>query len=195
MSMSLKLEKINNGEVYYDASFMDESAAWDFFQLLKAEINWGQEYLKMYGKVIAFPRLTAWYGDEGKSYRYSGVTRAPLPWTEALLGLRKRIEMDLGIACNSVLLNYYRDGNDSMSWHADDEVELGINPIIVSLNLGSARKFQIKHKFTGERRDFILEHGSLFIMAGEMQHFWKHQLPKTKKQVGERINLTFRFVI
>lgn len=190
--MSLTTDKIANGEIYYAADFLQNDEAWIFFERFKQEIQWRQESLRMYGREIPFPRLTSWYGDPGKCYKYSGVLREPLPWTETLLQLKERIENAITWDCNSVLLNYYRHGSDSMSWHADNEKELGMNPIIVSINLGATRKFQIKHNITGEKKEYFLEHGSLFLMAGEMQHFWKHQLPKTKNMVGERINLTFR---
>ncbi len=193
--MSVEFEKIENGKIYYAANFLDFTEGWEYFEKFKNEIKWQQEFLKIYGKEIQFPRLTSWYGDPKTTYKYSGVVREPMPWTNSLLELKEKIEAELGWGSNSVLLNYYRHGMDSMSWHSDNEKELGINPTIVSINLGATRKFQIKHNITRERKDYILEHGSLFVMAGEMQHFWKHQLPKTKKEVGERINLTFRQVV
>ena len=157
-------------------------------------ISWEQQSMNMYGKVVPFPRLTTWYGDYDKPYSFSGITLHPHPWNEPLLDIRNKIEPLSGIRFNSVLLNRYRDGNDSISWHTDAEKELGINPIIASVNFGEERVFQLKHIDTGERIDILLRHGSLLIMMGEFQHFWKHQIPKSKRAMKERINLTFRVI-
>ena len=148
----------------------------------------------MYGKKINFPRLTAWYGDQDKSYSFSGVTLSPHPWHELLLTIKSRIEETAATRFNSVLLNLYRDGNDSISWHTDAEPELGLNPVIGSVNFGATRKFQLRHHFTNERIDIELIHGSLLIMQGELQHYWQHQVPKTNKKISPRINLTFRLI-
>ena len=153
----------------------------------------------MYGQRIAVPRLTAWFGDPRATYSYSGITMTPEAWTPLLLELKSLVEPKaLGTPFNSVLLNLYRDGNDSVSWHSDDEPELGTNPVIASVSLGQARTFRLKHK----RDDSIppveieLTHGSLLVMSGALQHFWKHQLPKRKsKSLGPRINLTFRRIL
>jgi alkylated DNA repair dioxygenase AlkB len=148
----------------------------------------------MYGKELLFPRLTAWYGDNDKSYTFSGITLRPNDWTEELFEIKNAIEKETIDKFNSVLLNLYRSGNDSISWHTDAEKELGINPVIASVSFGDVRKFQLKHKETKEKIEILLTHGSLLIMQGELQHFWKHQIPKTKKTVKERINLTFRII-
>ena len=148
----------------------------------------------MYGKELPFPRLTAWYGDQDQTYTFSGITLQPHPWTPELLEIKKKLESRAGTSFNSVLLNRYRDGKDSISWHQDNEKELGKNPIIASVNFGATRTFQLRHIHTGEKISIQLTHGSLVIMMGELQHFWKHQIPKTRKPVGERINLTFRTI-
>ena len=148
----------------------------------------------MYGKKINFPRLTAWYGDNDKPYSFSGITLQPIPWNTEILEIKRKIEPEAKVTFNSVLLNLYRNGNDSISWHTDAEPELGKNPVIASVNFGATRKFQLKHIKTGERREIELEHGSLLIMQGELQHYWQHQVPKTNKIIGERINLTFRVI-
>jgi alkylated DNA repair dioxygenase AlkB len=150
--------------------------------------------MNMYGKKIDFPRLTAWYGNNDKPYSFSGITLQPLPWTSEILTIKSKIEPIAKTEFNSVLLNLYRDGNDSISWHTDAEKELGINPIIASVNFGATRKFQLRHIKTKEKLEIELTHGSLLIMQGELQHFWQHQVPKTSKVVGERINLTFRVI-
>jgi alkylated DNA repair dioxygenase AlkB len=142
------------------------------------------------GRRIPIPRLTAWHGAAG--YVYSGIRLTPAPWTPPLLELKALAERLAGQSFNSVLLNLYRDGRDSVSWHADNEPGLGRDPVIASLSLGAVRRFQLKHRRLPERLTLDLPHGSCLIMAGATQHHWLHQLPKTKAPVGPRINLTFR---
>ena len=136
----------------------------------------------------------AWYGDNNSQYSFSGLKLRPNLWTNELLELKLKIEERSQNNYNSVLLNKYKDGSDSMAWHSDGEKELGANPVIASLNLGGSRKFQLRHTQTKEKIELILTHGSLLIMQGELQHFWQHQVPKTAKKVSERINLTFRLI-
>jgi len=185
---------ITDGEYIYIPDFFNPKIASTYFEVLRQDIEWKQEEMMMYGKLIKFPRLTAWYGDDDKPYSFSGLKLCPQPWTDELLSIKSRIEPKSGVKFNSVLLNYYRDGNDSISWHTDAEKELGINPIIASVNFGAERKFQLKHRVNGEKIDINLQHGSLLIMKGELQHHWLHQVPKTKLAVKERINLTFRVI-
>ena len=185
---------INNGEYIYLPNFFSKSASDMYLKLLRENVSWKQESMNMYGKKINFPRLTAWYGDNDKPYSFSGITLQPLPWNTEILEIKKYIEPEAKVIFNSVLLNLYRNGNDSISWHTDAEPELGKNPVIASVNFGATRKFQLKHIKTGERREIELEHGSLLIMQGELQHYWQHQVPKTNKIIGERINLTFRVI-
>jgi alkylated DNA repair dioxygenase AlkB len=180
--------------IFYPAFFPVEEADVHFRQLLDTTA-WKQESIKLYGKSIAMPRLTAWYGDAGTSYTYSGLANAPLPWTPALLEVRQAVEAACGVAFNSVLLNRYRTGKDGVSWHSDDEKEFGENPVIASVSFGGARTFQFKHKERKEWKASVeLTHGSLLVMRGPTQHNWLHQIPKTTKAVGERVNLTFRVV-
>lgn len=179
------------GELLYYPNFVSN----DFFEKIKNETLWKQEGMKIYGKEVLFPRLTAWYAEEGKTYKYSGLVNIPQGFSDNLLLLKNLVEQKTGIKFNSALLNYYRNGNDSMGWHADDEPELGKNPVIASLNLGAARKFQVKHKTQKNTlRNIMLEGGSLLMMQGEMQHHWLHQVPKVK-EAGERINITFRNIL
>lgn len=185
---------IENGEYIYYPNFFVKDESDHFFNSLRAKIIWNQESMNMYGKKINFPRLTAWYGDDDKPYSFSGITLQPRPWTKEILDIKHKIEPEAAVSFNSVLLNLYRNGNDSISWHTDAEPELGINPVIASVNFGATRKFQLRHITTGEKREIDLVHGSLLIMRGELQHFWQHQVPKTSKVVGERINLTFRVI-
>lgn len=189
-----KLTRIENGEYIYFPSFFSKSESDSFFTDLKTNIAWKQESMNMYGKKVNFPRLTAWYGNNDKPYSFSGITLNPLPWTNSLVKIKTQIEPKAGVNFNSVLLNLYRDGNDSISWHTDAEPELGRNPVIASVNFGATRTFQLRHIQTKEKVEIELVHGSLLVMQGELQHFWQHQVPKTSKKVNERINLTFRVI-
>lgn len=186
--------QIKNGEYIYIPDFYSGNKADTYLNALMDGIEWKQESMNMYGKTIPFPRLTSWYGESDKPYSFSGITLNPHPWSKELLEIKKDIEPLSNVEFNSVLLNRYRDGNDSISWHTDAENELGQNPVIASVNFGAERTFQLRHKETKERIDIVLKHGSLLIMLGELQHFWQHQVPKTKKVKTERINLTFRVI-
>ena len=188
------LNPIENGEYWYYPSFFSKVESDFHFKELTDNILWKQESMNMYGKRINFPRLTAWYGDNDKPYSFSGITLNPMPWSNDLLEIKNKIEPKAGVIFNSVLLNRYRDGNDSISWHTDAEPELGKNPIIASVNFGETRNFQLRHINTKEKIEIELIHGSLLIMQGETQHYWQHQIPKTTRKVKERINLTFRVI-
>ncbi|MDT9183447.1 MULTISPECIES: alpha-ketoglutarate-dependent dioxygenase AlkB family protein [Limnospira] len=165
-----------------------------FWELYKS-LNWRQEQIKIFGKIRPIPRLTAWYADAGKSYTYSGIKHHAQPWNPTLKSIKSQVEDIAEVTFNSVLINLYRDGKDSMSWHSDDEPELGKNPMIASVSLGGTRRFSGKHKIHKNRKFNIdLTSGSLLLMKGETQHFWQHQIPKTSQVVEPRINLTFRMV-
>jgi alkylated DNA repair dioxygenase AlkB len=185
---------ILNGEYIYIPNFFTTSESNIYFQILKNDILWKQESMNIYGKHVLFPRLTSWYGDNDKPYSFSGIMLRPNSWTDELLEIKRKIEPIAKNRFNSVLLNRYRNGNDSISWHTDAEKELGLNPIIGSVNFGATRKFQLRHINTKEKIEIDLTHGSLLIMKGELQHYWQHQVPKTTKNVNERINLTFRVI-
>ena len=188
------LVSIPNGEYIYLPDFFTKSESDKYFKVLKNDILWKQESMNMYGKQVMFPRLTAWYGDNDRPYSFSGITLRPHSWSKELLEIKNKIEPIANTQFNSVLLNQYRNGNDSISWHTDAEKELGLNPIIGSVNFGATRKFQLRHIETKEKIEIELTHGSLLIMQGELQHFWQHQVPKTAQKVNERINLTFRVI-
>lgn len=176
-------------------SWVDPAMAQRFFDQLKDRTPWRQDSIVIYGKEVLLPRLTAWYGDEGASYSYSGIPHAPLDWTGPLASLRKALETATGGAFNSVLLNYYRSGADAVGWHSDNEPELGPTPTIASLSLGASRKFSFKPKQgTAPAVSLDLHGGDLLVMSGATQKNWLHQVPKTSRPVGERINLTFRLV-
>jgi alkylated DNA repair dioxygenase AlkB len=165
----------------------------EVFLRLRDETPWRLETVVVYGKRYLQPRLTAWYGEA--SYRYAGLTLQPLPMTPLLAGLRTAVEAATGHRYNSVLLNYYRDGADSMGMHSDDEPELGPQPVIASLSFGATRRFVLRHKRTGQTVKIDLTDGSLLLMAGDLQHNWLHGINKTTKPTGPRINLTFRYIV
>jgi len=184
------------GEVLFFPDFIAQELADRYFNDLQTTVAWKQEPVKLFGREIMQPRLTAWYGDAGKSYSYSGITMQPQPWTGASLPAIKKAADELaGVRFNSALLNLYRDGSDSMGWHRDNEKELGHNPVIASVSLGAARRFLLRNyadkKLT---REIMLTHGSLLLMRGETQHYWEHSIPKTAKPTGRRINITFRTI-
>ncbi len=186
---------MQDAHVLFYPAFFPPAESDNLFKELSDSIEWKQEIITIIGQKIPLPRLTAWYGDEGKSYSYSGITVHPLVWTPTLLKIKETIETVVPHHFNSVLLNFYRDGRDSVSWHSDDEPELGVNPVIASVSFGASRAFQFKHKTQPDLRTSIeLTHGSLLVMQGTTQHFWKHQIPKTKRPIGGRINLTFRII-
>jgi alkylated DNA repair dioxygenase AlkB len=190
--MSERIELADGGILVFERQFLSSAEADQLFVGLKEKVPWRQEKTS-WGNF--FPRLTAWYADAGLTYSYSGVTHQSLQWTAELAALRLRVEKAAASPMNSLLLNYYRDGNDSMGMHADDEPELGPNPVVPSISLGVVRTFALRHNATGERRKFDLTHGSLLIMAGTLQHYWKHAVPRAKGAVGGRINLTFRHIL
>ena len=184
-----------DGELYYLAGFLAASVALHYLERLSAELDWQQEVATIVGRRVPIPRLVCWYGDEGSVYQYSGLTHYPQAWTETLLGLRQSVESASGHRFNSVLGNLYRDGQDSMGWHADQEKVLGSNPFIASLSLGAERLFKIRHNKTGETVAINLANGSLLLMGGSLQHHWRHCVPKTQQAKSARINLTFRKII
>lgn len=182
----------DGGILTYIPGFFPHHEADDLFAKLDRTIAWKQEYGR-FGR--PFPRLTALYGDPGVAYAYSGVTYRCTPWAEELAAIRKRVEKAADAPLNSVLLNLYRGETDSMGFHSDDEPELGDNPVVPSISLGAERRFVLRHKKSRRKLEYVLEHGSLLIMSGTLQHFWEHALPKTKERCKKRINLTFRRII
>ncbi len=209
---------IPNGELFYSEHFFDQkisdrsleyflendsfnwkSANWREFEKDKLSkvkfrnINWQHDKIRMYGKSVFLPRYSAWYGDNDKPYTYSGLTLQPNNWNKGLSYLKNQIEKVSNAEFNSVLLNWYRDGDDYINWHSDDEKELGKNPIIGSVNFGAERRFLLRNiNDKSVKLEFPLRHGTLLIMSGELQHFWHHSVPKQKKIKQSRINLTFR---
>jgi alkylated DNA repair dioxygenase AlkB len=213
--------KIPNGEIIYAEHFFDQkisdrsleyflendsfdwkTANWREFDKERLanvkfkNIDWNHDKLSMYGKEVFLPRYSAWYGDNDKPYTYSGLTLQPKKWNKGLLFLKDQVEKIADEKFNSVLINWYRDGEDYISWHTDAEKELGLNPVIGSLNFGATRRFLIRNKKNhSEKIEFSLKHGSLLIMKGELQHYWQHAVPIEKKIKSLRVNLTFRKII
>ena len=164
----------------------------EVFSRLLEETPWREESVVVYGKRHLQPRLSAWYGDA--SYTYSGLRLEPLPWTALLLELRSAVEAACGQRFNSVLLNRYRNGRDSMGMHSDDEPELGMDPVIASLSYGATRTFVLRHKYNKLAIRLPLQDGSLLLMSGQLQSHWRHGINKSTRPLGERVNLTFRYI-
>ena len=143
---------------------------------------------------MPIPRLQAWYGDDELTYTYSKLKLIAHPWLPTLVILKKLVEQQIKGSFNAVLANYYRDQNDAVSWHSDNEDELGEEPVIASLSFGDSRDFKLKHNSTGEKLTIPLKSGSLLIMSGKTQHYWQHCLPRCKREKRARINLTFRLI-
>jgi alkylated DNA repair dioxygenase AlkB len=185
-----------DGDVTLYEGFLGAEQSDRILRTLTHETPWRQDHIQIAGKTIPLPRLTAWYGDPGKGYAYSGIAMQAEPWTATLLDIKTRVEAKTGVPFNSVLLNYYRTGQDSVAWHSDDEPELGHHPVIASVSVGATRRFHLKHKTNKalNRVAIDLTHGSLLLMQGATQHGWQHQVPKTARPVGPRINLTFRAI-
>ncbi|WP_409420763.1 alpha-ketoglutarate-dependent dioxygenase AlkB [Pseudaeromonas sp. ZJS20] len=183
---------LRDGRLYWYPDFLAPAEAETWQQRLTEQIPWRQQAIRLFGRWVDQPRLVAWFGT--LDYRYSGLTLSACPPPDWLKPLWQACEQQAGRRFNGLLLNRYRDGQDGMGWHADDEPELGRDPVIASLSLGQTRRFLLKHKDGGERLALALPAGSLLVMAGALQHHWLHALPKTRRPCAERINLTFRYL-
>ncbi len=192
------LERISlpDAEIGFMRRFYGEDEAWQHFAALREEVPWRHEPITLWGKQFLQPRLTAWYGDAGADYTYSGLRMAPLAWSPRLAAIKAAVESLCGRRFNSVLLNLYRDEQDSVGWHSDDEAELGQHPVIASLSLGGPRVFKMKHKLRKQVKPASLElgNGSLLLMGGATQQYWLHAVEKERQPRGARINLTFRTI-
>lgn len=184
------------GEVFYYPDFLNKEEADEYFKVFSQCKEFTQDKINFGGGIIKLiPRLQAWYGDPDKSFTYSGITLIPSPWTEELLAINKKLKEKLELEFTSVLMNLYRNGSDSVAWHCDNSPELGLNPIIASISLGSARTFKLRNLADKSlRKDLNLKHGSLLVMKGETQHKWEHHVPKEEEELGARINLTYRII-
>ena len=186
---------LQDAEIDYHPQFFGMEEANALFDELYRNTPWIEEDIRVYGKVYKQPRLTAFFANNLKTYGYSNISMTPLPFTPLLNAIKTKVEATTQTQFSSCLLNLYRDGQDSNGWHADDEKELGLNPVIASVSLGAERAFHLKHKkIKTLKHKLNLQNGSLLLMKNETQHQWLHQIPKTKKPVGKRINLTFRLL-
>jgi alkylated DNA repair dioxygenase AlkB len=187
-----------DADVVLYKQLFDRQESENLFVELREQIEWNREAVKIMGKLLLPSRMTAYYGD--KPYRYSGITRQPLPWISPLLAIKSIIEPIIGIEFNAVLLNLYQDGNDGMGWHSDDERDLAANSVIASVSFGESKRFMFRRKDDHELKvEMKLEDGDLLIMQGTTQKFWQHQVPKTSKktanEIKPRINLTYRVMV
>ena len=194
------IAELSDAEVQLASRWMPTVEADALFDALRAEIPWTRHRLRIFGREVEAPRLSCWIGDPDARYRYSGTRFTPEPWPAALVPVREAVSEAAGVRFNSVLANLYRDGQDAMGWHSDDERELGPQPVIASLSLGATRRFVLKARVAdadGRFARHVLElpHGSLLVMRGETQTRFRHALPRTARPVGPRINLTFRKIL
>lgn len=176
----------------YRPDWLDSSAADRALASLTSELPWQCHRVRIFGRDLASPRLSSWHGDPGTDYRYSGHRHRPADWTATLQTLRQRLIDTLGQDFNAVLANLYRNGHDGMGWHADDEPELGPQPLIASLSLGASRRFVLRRRDRRHQHELLLTHASLLLMAGATQHYWRHAVPRQRRVLEPRINLTFR---
>ena len=188
-------QDIENGWYIWEPNFYSPKESKSLFQILYDELPWEGGEINLFGKTYQIPRKQVMFADNGLNYGYSGKKLNVINWYAVVKDIKNQIELESNYDFNACLANLYRDGDDSNGWHSDNEKELGKNPIIGSISLGATRVFKLKHLKTNTRLEFELTSGSLLIMGGEMQHFWKHQIPKTKSSVEPRINLTFRKLI
>ncbi len=188
---------VSGADIEYIPDFLDIEFANRSLEELVAKAKWSQPELQIFGRAMRSPRLSAWYGDKNSVYRYSGLINKPLSWLPKLFFLKKLIEELLRHPFNSVLLNLYRSGSDSIGWHRDNELELGQNPVIASVSLGGIRRFLLRSREKTHRRTIECQpqNGSLLIMRGDTQRFWQHGFPKTRERVQPRLNLTFRQIL
>lgn len=191
-SRQLVLQPMVDASVLYREDFINPAQASELYQKLRENLVWCQDSIKMYGKSVKIPRLQAWYGEPEAKYSYSGLNMTPIPWSQPLLDIKNKVEAECAQAFNSVLANWYRDGQDGMGWHTDNEPELGKDPVIASVTLGQARDFDFRHVNNGQKVRMVLQNGSLLVMKGKTQAYWQHCLPKRKNLINGRINLTFR---
>ena len=184
-----------DSEILYYPNFFSLNEADVYFNLLQDAIKWQQDDITVFGKTYSQPRLTALFSDNDKPYSYSSIVMHPEPFSDCLLEIKHKVEACANVNFSTCLANLYRNGQDSNGWHADNEKELGINPIIASVSFGEARYFHLKHRTKKQlRQKLLLENGSLLLMKGKTQHHWLHQIAKTKQEIKPRINLTFRII-
>lgn len=194
--MAMTRLQLPGAEIDFDAHWLSREEANALLVALLGTVPWEIHRIRLFGREVDSPRLSCWIGDPQARYRYSGALFAPRPWPACLLPVRERLARQLDVDFNSVLANRYRSGRDAMGWHSDNEPELGEQPVIASLSLGASRRFRLKGRRPGAPGlQLDLPHGSLLVMRGDTQTHYRHALPRTAKQVDERINLTFRRIV
>jgi len=194
--MAMTRVDLPSADLCFDPVFLADDLATAAFAELDADIAWEQHYVHLFGRKLPAPRQSCWIGDSGASYTYSRTRFEPRPWPDSLLRIKHQLEAASGASFNSVLANRYRDGADCMGWHADDECELGPQPVIASLSLGGSRRFLLRSRTElADRLELRLSHGSLLLMRGDTQTRYQHCVPRTTKPCAPRINLTFRRIL
>ncbi len=186
---------LRDAEVHWHRHWLPHTAADTLQRTLRDDVPWEVHNIRMFGRQVDSPRLSCWMGDPAARYRYSGTEFVPAPWHPALLPLRDQLAAFCGHAFNSVLLNRYRDGDDGMGWHSDNEPELGSTPVIASVSLGAPRRFLLRRRDDhAKKAEVLLDHGDLLVMGGQTQRLYQHSLPKSARPLAERLNLTFRWI-
>lgn len=186
---------LRDAEVSWHRHWLPRDAADTLQRTLRDDVPWEVHRIRMFGRQVDSPRLSCWMGDPAARYRYSGTEFVPQPWHPALLPLRDQLSAFCGHAFNSVLLNRYRDGDDGMGWHSDNEPELGPAPVIASVSLGAPRRFLLRRRDDhAKKAEVLLDHGDLLVMGGQTQRHYQHSLPKSARPLAERLNLTFRWI-
>lgn len=186
---------LREAEVSWHRHWLPRDAADTLQRTLREDVPWEVHRIRMFGRQVDSPRLSCWMGDPAARYRYSGTEFVPQPWHPALLPLRDQLAVFCGHAFNSVLLNRYRDGDDGIGWHSDNEPELGPAPVIASLSLGAGRRFLLRRRDDhAKKAEVLLDHGDLLVMGGQTQRLYQHCLPKSARPLAERLNLTFRWI-
>jgi alkylated DNA repair dioxygenase AlkB len=194
LAAAVELLPAEDGSARLQSGWLDDETAERLLRALRQEAAWAQEHVRIAGRRLPVPRLTAWHGDRGVAYAYSGIHHRPRPWTPALSEVRTLLERHIGQPFNGVLANLYRDGRDSVGWHSDDEAKL-TGACIASVSLGAPRRFALRRVDAhAERVDVVLRSGALLVMDGASQRHWRHSVPKTAETVGPRVNLTFRLL-
>jgi alkylated DNA repair dioxygenase AlkB len=184
-----------DAQVHWHRHWLSRDPADSLQRTLRDDVPWEVHRIRMFGRQVDSPRLSCWMGDPAARYRYSGTEFVPQPWHPALLPLRDQLAACCGHAFNSVLLNRYRDGDDGMGWHSDNEPELGPAPVIASLSLGAPRRFLLRRRDDhAKKAEVLLDHGDLLVMGGQTQRHYQHSLPKSARPLAERLNLTFRWI-
>lgn len=194
MTSKLAKPELPQGFAYFP-NLISFQKGLDLYEHLISALQWHQPTIQVYGKSHPIPRLQCFVADDDVHYAYSNHHLDNHSWTKPLAAMRSKLQSHYNQSFNALLLNWYRDGHDTMGWHSDDEAELGAEPLIISISLGDARKFKIKHKTTGQQWELMLEHGSCLVMSGSSQQLFQHSLPKQSKVKGGRINLTFRSIV